>query len=229
MTRSGLSIIELREVSRAPAPGGFSLGFPAGSFTVLRGEEGSGKEGLFRLLGLFAAPETGELLVEGQGTRAWSEGQRNEFRARRFGYVLAAPFLLPGLTLAENIAMPLFKHSAASAAEAVERAEELLVFTGLAGRAQTRAGELTLEDQYAVAIARALAIAPAYLLVEEIDADLQGEALRRVAGLLREVAEQKAVTVIATASLGWPSELSGRTIDLAGHPTLFAPPEISTS
>ena len=194
---------------------GLSFTLAAGSFAVVRGDAGAGKDLLLRLLGLFESPHSGALVVEGQETRGWSEEQRAELRTHRLGLLFAAPFLLPSMTVAENIAMPMLRHSCADPVEAARRAEELLAFAGLAGLAQTPAGDLSQEDQYAAAIARALAHQPPLLLVEELDAELEGDSLRRLAGLLRTAAEARGVCVLATASPAFPAALAHRRFELA--------------
>jgi putative ABC transport system ATP-binding protein len=223
MNGPGESIIELHGVSHAgtPAEGeptaplrALSLILRGGSFTVIRGDAASGKHALLRVLGLFETPEKGEVIFEGEPTGRWNDDRRAERRAHRCGLLFSAPFLLPSLTVAENIAMPMFKVGGASTADASGRAAALLAFTGLADRAQTAAGELSQEEQYAAAIARALANQPALLLVEDLDATLNGEALVRVAGLLRAAAKQFGIAVAASVSLDFHASGTERILEL---------------
>src|SRR2546426_697944 len=86
-----------------------SLAVEAGTWCVLHGVEGCGKNLLLRLLGLLETPDSGEVFVRGAPTRALDEAARLELRNRVFGYVFAEPFLLDTFLVAENVAMPLFK------------------------------------------------------------------------------------------------------------------------
>lgn len=225
MISPGASIIELRGVSHAAHASpegesaslrGISCAFARGEVSLVRGAVEEGRRTLFRLLGLFELPEEGDLFFQGETVRGWSEIQRAEFRMHHLGQILAAPFLLAGLSAAENVAMPLFKLINLSEGEAAERTETLLTFTGLSGLGPAVAGDLSLEDQYRVALARALAHQPDLLLVEDLDGRLAGEPLRRISLLLREAAEQFELTVIAGGSAALPPEGAARVLDLAG-------------
>ena len=112
--------------------------------------------------------------------------------------------------------MPLFKLIHLSEDEAAERTETLLAFTGLSGWGPAAAGELSLEEQYRVALARALAHQPDLLLVEDLDGRLAGEPLRRISLLLCEAAERFDLTVIAGGSASLTPVWGARVLDLAG-------------
>jgi ABC-type lipoprotein export system ATPase subunit len=216
----GATVIELRAVSHPTAAGSslaeIQLAIPAGAVTLLRGEPDSGARELLRLIGLMEAPAAGEALVEGVSTAGWTDEQRAEFRAGRLGFLLAAPFLLPALTVIENVAMPIFKRlPEITPEEAGLRAGALLAFAGMAENDARPAGDLSLIEQHRVAIARALANEPAALLVEELDGLLSGDALAQVLALLRHAAVEKGVAVVATVSARFPAALGLRVLDVA--------------
>jgi ABC-type lipoprotein export system ATPase subunit len=219
MTPSGAPVIELRAVSTrggaSAALHEISLAVRPGTFTLLRGVPGGGGLELLRILSLVAAPESGTVLVEGISTSGWTDEQRADYRARRFGFLLAAPFLLPSLSAIENVAMPIFKRCAGTSSEqAAERARALLAYTGVTRAEQTLAGELPHRDQYGVAMARALANEPAALLVEALDESLAAEDLPPVAALLRQVAAERSMAVVATVSPRFVPAASDRTIEI---------------
>ncbi len=227
MIHSGVSVIELRGVSRgagAPAPGDrmggglheVTLGLMPGALTVVQGEAADGTRTLLRVAGLSEPADGGTVLADGEATEGWTDEQRAGFRARRLGFVYAAPFLLPAMTAIENVAMPIFKLTGATPEEAGPQARELLAQVGLAGREEIEAGELALADQYAVAIARALANSPGALLVEELDAVLAGGALQQAASLLRQVAIERGMAVLLTVARGFPTAAADRVLELAG-------------
>jgi ABC-type lipoprotein export system ATPase subunit len=220
MAIPGASVIELRAVSQMAGAGaplaGISMSIVPGSVTLLRGEPGSGARELLRILGLVEAPESGSVLVEGVSTEGWSEERRADFRNSRFGFLLPAPFLLPALSVVENVAMPIFKRfSKITPEEAGRRVNALLTFAGLEGYGESAAGELGTIEQHRVAIARALANEPAMLIVEELDGSLSGDALQQVLALLRQAASEKGVAVAGTVSARFASAPPGvRLLDL---------------
>jgi ABC-type lipoprotein export system ATPase subunit len=221
----GASIIDLRAVSRraefahdeaAEEICDLTVAFAPRTFSIVTGEPGSGARLLIRLIGLLEKPDAGEIVIEGSQVRTLSDSGQAEFRARRFGFLFSAPFLLPAFTAIENIAMPIFKLSGASAEEAGERAEMLLDFVGMTELAETDAGELSPYEQYSVAIARALANQPGILLVEGLDSSLTGESLHRINVLLRQVCDRFGTTVLVTGSPRFPWTQADRVLEIAG-------------
>jgi ABC-type lipoprotein export system ATPase subunit len=183
--------------------GPVSVGIPADRFTVFRGAEGSGTELLLRILGLLETADQGEVFVKGKCLSIMDEEMLAELRRRHFGYLFAAPFLLPAFTVLENVVMPMFKVLDSGPAEARLRAEELLRFVGVEQYEQAPAGELSFFEQRCVALARALATEPAVLLVENFDAELPFEQQRQFARLLRETCQRWRTTIVATVSPTW--------------------------
>jgi lipoprotein-releasing system ATP-binding protein len=192
-----------------------SAQFGHGRFHVLRGSDGSGQNLLLRWLGLLQPPQTGEVFVEGSPTRALSEEARAELRTQRFGFVFSAPFLLSSFSVIENVAMPLFKISQVTPEEARRRTETLLAFVGLAEAAEASVADLSPRAQYQVAVARGLVNEPSFLLVENLDGTLAGEELQAFVELLHRVGEHFGVTIVATASLGFPLLWPQRVLDIA--------------
>ncbi len=177
-----------------------SLVFGPASFNLLTGPEDSGKELLLRLLGLLERPCSGEIFVQGAPTSSLDEPARAQLRNLQFGYLFSAPFLLPSLSILENVAMPLFRISNLDPMQAHKRMDELLDFVGMTGREQEGVELLTPRDQQRVALARGLANGPSVLFIENLDAQADGAELHEFAALLRRAAASWQTTVIATAS-----------------------------
>ena len=184
---------------------GVALEFIPRTFTLVSGGAGSGAGLLLRILGLRERPQAGEVYLAGQAAGPLDETSRLELRNRAFGFVFAEPFLLDSFTVAENIAMPLFKISCLDLEKARQRTAELLGFVGLAGAADDAISDLSPLAQQKLAVARALANAPQVLLVEEAGLHLPADERPEFFQCLRAVKETYGLAVIAHAT-GEPGE-----------------------
>jgi ABC-type lipoprotein export system ATPase subunit len=192
-----------------------TVSFTPGCFHAVRGEARSGKRVLLRLLGLLDTPDSGEVFLSGVSMRSILAESRPELRARRFGFVFAAPFLLSSFSVIENVAMPLFKVSQVTPEEARLRTEAVLAFVGLGEQAQASIDNLSIDAQYRAALARGLVHEPPILLVEDLDSTLAGDELCRFTELLRRVSDEMGMTVIATASPALTCKSSDRVLEIA--------------
>jgi lipoprotein-releasing system ATP-binding protein len=183
---------------------------------VVLGEERSGKHVLLRVLGLFETPDTGDVILSGIPVRSLTAEAQADLRARRFGFVFAAPFLLSSFSVIENVAMPLFKVSHVSPEEARRRTEEILAFVGLGDVAEASVDDLSTDAQYRAALARGLVHEPPILLVEELDNALAGDELCLFTDLLRRASGEFGATVVATASPALARKPSDRILEIAG-------------
>lgn len=172
-----------------------SLVFEPRTFHALSGDAGC--SALLRVAGLLDLPDAGEVFVEGTATRLLSEEARGELRNRRFGYVYNALYLLPSMTVLENVAVPFFKIAGAGLDEARARTGEVLEFAGLAATSQTPVGELPWSHQQRVALARGLVHRPVFLIVEHAIGGACPDVAGRFFELLREVPLRFGITVIA--------------------------------
>lgn len=171
----------------------------AGTVTLLTGTSDSGKDLLLRVLGLLEVPDAGEVIFEGAATSKLSEEARAQLRDRRCGYVFESPFLLPGFSVIENIAMPLFKVCQMEPDEARTRADEVLDFAGLQHVAT--ATDVPAALQHRVALARALAGRPAVVFVEHLDALIGGGTGEEFRALLQRAAKELGVAVVASCGI----------------------------
>jgi len=143
-----------------------SLSIWAREQVLLCGPPGSGRSLLLHLLGLLESPDSGSIRFDGEPVPAADQSSRSALRNRNFGFVFAAPYLLPDFSVAENVAMPLFKVAGAAPAQADATVQALLEEVGLEGIAAVPAHQVEPSAQFRVALARALALEPRVLVVE---------------------------------------------------------------
>jgi putative ABC transport system ATP-binding protein len=150
------------------------LDIETGEFLVITGRSGCGKTTLLNLASGLATPTSGRVVVDGVDLWSISDAERSSLRNRTMGFVFQFPSLMPGLTLEQNIMLPLeFSH--AEQPDAAERARELLELVGLGHRADALPRELSAGQQQRVVIARALVNRPELLLADEPSSDLDEE------------------------------------------------------
>jgi lipoprotein-releasing system ATP-binding protein len=193
-----------------------SLSIRAGTLTLLAGDGQGGENLLLRLLGLLETPDAGEILFRGGATAGLSGEARAELRNQRFGFLFAEPFLLPSFSVVENVAMPLFKISGVGAEEARKRTEAMLEFAGMADLGDELVGGLAHAQQQRVSLARALVNEPEVLIVENADAELDGEEQPAFNELIRRANAEFGATTILTAADCGQLHFTGRVIELAG-------------
>jgi len=161
----------------------------------------AGCSALLRLAGLLEPLDAGEVLIGGEATRGLSSEERGALRGRYFGFVFAAPYLLPSMTIVENVAVPYFKLAGGGLDDARERTGEVLAFAGLAERGGEAVGDLGWLEQQRVALARALVHRPAFLIVDHASAPLAG--WQPIEELLREVPARFGAAVLVAAPPGF--------------------------
>ena len=198
-------IIDAQHVSRMFAmPAGpvhavrdVTLQIRAGDHVAVRGPSGCGKSTLLHMLGCVEAPSTGTLLFDGHDVARLSDSKRSALRLRRIGFVFQRFFLLPMLTAAENVELPL-SEAGASRTERQQRTKDLLEYVGLSPRADHRPSQLSGGEMQRVAIARALANRPQLLLADEPTGELDEATGAQIAVLLDRVNADGTAMVIVT-------------------------------
>jgi putative ABC transport system ATP-binding protein len=175
---------------------GIDLDVRRGEFVALKGRSGSGKTTLLNLIGGLDRPTRGTVLVDGRNVSEMSEDELVQLRRHTVSYVFQAFGLLPILTAAENIEIPL-RLVSADPGERDERVHYLLDVVGLGDRARHRPHELSGGEQQRVAIARALANRPQLLLADEPTGQLDSTTGRQIMLLLESVVRHEGVTAIA--------------------------------
>ena len=167
---------------------GVSLDVPKGQLTAVMGPSGSGKSTLMHILAGLDKPTSGEVTIAGTEISKLSDSDLTKLRRRNIGFIFQFFNLLPMLTAAENIVLPL-KLAGVSPDKAW--LAELIDRVGLADRLTHRPSELSGGQQQRVAVARALATRPAIVFADEPTGNLDSRASADVLGLLRSAADER--------------------------------------
>ncbi|MFG3460910.1 ABC transporter ATP-binding protein [Streptomyces sp. NPDC047853] len=170
-----------------------SLAFPRGTFTAVMGPSGSGKSSLLQCAAGLDRPTSGAVVVGGTDLTGLSERRLTLLRRERIGFVFQAFNLLPSLTAAQNVALPL---RLAGRRPSRARVREVLARVGLADRARHRPAELSGGQQQRVALARALITRPEILFGDEPTGALDTRTGREVLALLRGMVDDAGRTVV---------------------------------
>jgi len=169
-----------------------------GELTLLVGPSGCGKTTLISILAATLEPTSGEVTVLGKELTRLSKREKGAFRAHNVGFVFQQFNLLPALTAAENVAVPLVINGSTKAS-AVAQASEMLHSMGLGDKVNTLPSQLSGGQQQRVAIARALVHKPRLLVCDEPTSAIDARTGHAIMTLIREVALQPdRVTVVVT-------------------------------
>jgi putative ABC transport system ATP-binding protein len=141
-----------------------SAGFEPGTFSGFCGPDGCGKGLLLNVLGLLEPHDSGTITVDGRDLAALGHEEARQLRNENFGFLFNHPCLLPSFSVAENVAMPLFRICGGDAQAARLRTLEVLDFCGMADLECTLTGRLNLAMQRRAALARALVHSPRILI-----------------------------------------------------------------
>ncbi|MFD8640745.1 ABC transporter ATP-binding protein [Streptomyces zaomyceticus] len=189
--------VRLRRLTRhhrdVRALDGVDLDFHAGTFTAVMGPSGSGKSTLLQCAAGLDRPTAGRVEVGGVALEGLSERRLTLLRRDRIGFVFQSFNLLPSLTAAQNVALPL---RLAGRRPSRTEVREALARVGLSGRERHRPGELSGGQQQRVAIARALITRPAVLFGDEPTGALDSTTSREVLGMLRELVDRDGQTIV---------------------------------
>jgi putative ABC transport system ATP-binding protein len=200
------SLIELRGAARTyPTPqgefhalAGVDLAFSAGELIAIVGKSGSGKSTLLNLIAGIDRPTAGEIRVAGTGVHALREGELSAWRGRHVGIVFQFFQLLPTLTIAENVMLPIDFCGGLPPARAAARARELLAEVGIADQADKLPSALSGGQQQRAAIARALANDPPVVLADEPTGNLDSHTGEAILDLLARLAAAGKTVITVT-------------------------------
>ncbi|MEX1658090.1 ABC transporter ATP-binding protein [Streptomyces pseudovenezuelae] len=192
---------------------GVSFEVPRGELVALKGRSGSGKTTLLNIVGGLDRPDRGRVELDGVDIAGLDEDGLLALRRDRIGFVFQSFGLIPILTAAENVGVPMrLRRMDARARE--ERVELLLALVGLADHAKQRPGELSGGQQQRVAIARALANNPSLLVADEPTGQLDAETGHAVMELLRAVVRSENVTALVATHDATLLDLADRVLEL---------------
>jgi putative ABC transport system ATP-binding protein len=168
-----------------------------GEWLAIVGPSGCGKSTLLNLIGAVDTPDSGSLTIDGQRIDTMDDAAATAFRLRRIGFVFQRFYLMPALTAAENVELPMAEAKVARELRRA-RALELLGYVGLADRSAHRPSQLSGGEQQRVAIARALANRPALLLADEPTGELDAATGREMIELFRRLNRDGTTIVVVT-------------------------------
>jgi putative ABC transport system ATP-binding protein len=214
-------MVETDRLSRDyPAPGGVvhavsevPMRVAPGQLVALRGRSGSGKTTFLSLVGALDRPTSGRVCVDGTPVSELPESRLVDFRRRQIGFIFQAFGLLPILSAAENVEVPL-RLVRAEPRQRAARISEMLELVGLADRADHRPHELSGGEQQRVAIARALANRPQLLLADEPTGQLDSHTGRSIMALLQRLVRSEGLTAIVATHDRTLIDLADQVIEL---------------
>ena len=201
----GTALIELSGIERVFYLGdsevhalhSLNLNITSGEYVAVMGPSGSGKSTLLNLLGLLDHPNAGTYRLEGRDVTTLSPEEQARVRSERIGFVFQSFHLVPRLTAAENIALPMTLAGIAPA-ERSKRVDQALRDYGLTNRAGHRPNELSGGQRQRVAIARATIMQPAMILADEPTGNLDRATGDEVMRLLEELNSNGVTLIVVT-------------------------------
>lgn len=196
-------LIELKNVVRSYRTGteefqalkGINFAIDKGELVAIIGESGAGKSTLVNIIGLLDSPTSGEYFISGEEVSKYNDIKRSETRGHKIGFVFQSFFLLPRLTAAQNVALPLlyrnmpFKKAHARAVAMMER-------VGIAQLANKKPNQMSGGQQQRVAIARALIGDPELILADEPTGALDSKTSDDVMNLFIELNKTEGKTIL---------------------------------
>ena len=198
-------MIELDSVTRSFQVGdqwvralrGVSVTIATGEFVSIMGPSGSGKSTLLNLLGLLDRPDSGLYRIDGLDVTALTEAEAARVRREKIGFVFQFFHLVPRLSAADNVALPMML-AGVQPAERRERVVRLLADVGLTQRASHLPAQLSGGQLQRVATARAMSMNPSQLLADEPTGNLDRSTGREVLALLEELNRRGTTLIVVT-------------------------------
>ncbi|MGE5343544.1 MAG: ABC transporter ATP-binding protein [Candidatus Omnitrophota bacterium] len=166
-----------------------------GTLVAITGASGSGKSTLLHLLGGLDVPDEGDILLEGESILAYNEKQKTRYRNSRVGIVYQFHYLMPELTVRENVAFPYLMRRF-NKAEAFERARQILTDVGLSDKSDHMPYQLSGGERQRAAIARGLINSPDILLADEPTGNLDWKTGEKVFQVFRDLLKERGLTAV---------------------------------
>lgn len=198
-----MKILEIRNVSKiynesevqVNAVNGVTLDFQEAEFAAIVGPSGSGKTTLLNLIGGLDNPTSGEIIIDGTNLVKLKSSELIDFRMRNIGFVFQAYNLIPVLTAKENVEF-IMNLQKWSKKERDERTFELLKAVGLFDRANSRPTKMSGGQQQRIAVARALASRPKFVLADEPTANLDSKSASTLLEIMEKLNHEEKITFI---------------------------------
>jgi putative ABC transport system ATP-binding protein len=216
-----MALVEVRDVRKVyrrdtqevPVLDGLSLQIEAGDFVALMGPSGSGKTTLLNLIGGIDVPTSGSVSVKGEDISRLKPKQLAHWRSRNIGYVFQLYNLIPVLTAAQNVELPLLLVKM-NGRERAQRAQNALQIVGLGDRMKHFPRQLSGGQEQRVAIARALVSDPTVLLADEPTGDLDRKSGEEILSLLERLNREYQKTIIMVTHDPHAAERAKRVLHL---------------
>lgn len=198
-------IIELQDICKdyiqgtmvTPVLKNINFTMKEGEYTAIMGPSGSGKSTLMNLIGCLDQPTSGRYLLDGEDVSAYTDNQMSDIRLEKIGFVFQTFQLLPYMSAADNVALPL-SYAGVPRKERRERAIEMLGKVGLSDRVAYLPNQLSGGQKQRVAIARAMINQPRILLADEPTGALDSTSGKQIMGLFRELNENGVTILMIT-------------------------------
>ena len=196
-------------------------------FVAITGPSGSGKSSLLYLLGVLDLPTSGDVLIGGRSTAAMDEEERAFTRLSTLGFVFQFHFLLPEMTVLENVVLPMRALGRLSFSQMNERGADLLASLGLADHIHKRPDQLSGGQRQRVAVARSLANEPPVILADEPTGSLDSKSTEQVFQLLRQLVDRDGKTVVAVTHDLSLADRMDRKVELVDGAIVAAGPTVT--
>ena len=196
------TVVTIRDVTKTYNQGrvralhDVSLDIESASFVSVAGPSGSGKTTLLNMIGALDVPDKGDVTVAGHHLKDLSDRERTRLRRERIGFVFQQFNLVPVLSAAENVALPLEILPSISASERKKRAMEMLDRVGLEGMEHRKPTQLSGGQQQRIAVARALVKNPPIILADEPTANLDGSTGMAIVDLMNQMRDELGVSFV---------------------------------
>lgn len=198
-----MKILEIKNASKiynesevqVNAVNGVTLDFQEAEFVAIVGPSGSGKTTLLNLIGGLDNPTSGEIIIDGTNLSKLKSSELIDFRMRNIGFVFQAYNLIPVLTAKENVEF-IMNLQKWSRQERDERTFELLKAVGLSDRANSRPTKMSGGQQQRIAVARALASRPRFVLADEPTANLDSKSASTLLEIMEKLNHEEKITFI---------------------------------
>ncbi len=172
---------------------GINLAVEDGEFLAIMGSSGSGKSTLLNLIGGMDVPDAGRVVVDGEDLSSLSDEELTAYRRRKVGFIFQFFNLLPNITVAENIELPLLLNDVTGRSD---RIAERIRSTGLGGREHDYPSSLSGGEQQRVAVIRALIHDPPIILADEPTGNLDSRTGTAITDLIKASARERRKTVV---------------------------------
>jgi len=207
-----MALLEMFEITKSYFQGdveikvlkGISLSIEKGEFVAIMGPSGSGKSTLMYILGCLDRPTSGDYYLDGKNVLEMSDEELSRLRGRYIGFVFQAFYLVPYLTVLDNVLLPVeyleaeYRRELFSGTSPEEKAKEILARLGLSDRLNFKPDQLSGGQKQRVAIARALINSPEIILADEPTGQLDSESGKAVMELLTGLNREGKTVILVT-------------------------------